>query len=64
MSAAVGVVLALVYFTIVAIGLGLAVAAWGTPAPASLRLARGSAVTIGLACIAVAAVHPIAQVLP
>jgi hypothetical protein len=62
--AGVGIVLTLVYLTIVAIAFGLAVAAWGTPAPAGLRLARGSAVTIGLTVVTLAAVHPIAQILP
>lgn len=61
---AVSIVLTLVYFSIVAIALGLAVAAWGTPAPPGLRLARGSAVTVGIACIALAALHPISQAIP
>ena len=61
---AVGIVLALVCFSIVATALGIALAAWGTPAPVGLRLARGSVVTVGLACIALAALHPIAQVWP
>lgn len=64
MAAVCGLLLAFVCMTIVAIALGLAVAAWGTPAPAGLRLARGTAVTVGFACIALAAFHPIAQAVP
>lgn len=64
MAAVCGLLLAFVCMTIVAIALGLAVAAWGTPAPASLRIARGTAVTVGFACIALAATQPIGQVLP
>lgn len=58
MTELIGLLLAFVCFAIEAIALGLAVAAWGTPAPAGLRLARGTAVTVGIACIVLAAIHP------
>lgn len=64
MASVAGLFLAFVYMSIVAIALGLAVAAWSTPAPAGLRLARGTAVTVGIACIVLAAVQPVAQALP
>ncbi|MEI5522517.1 hypothetical protein WB388_18100 [Streptomyces brasiliscabiei] len=65
MTGVAGLFLAAVCIGIVGLALGLAVACWDDHTPAwAPRLLRGAAVTIGAACLALAALPPIAQALP
>lgn len=65
MIAAVGLFLAAVCIGIVGLALGLAVACWDDHTPTwAPRLIRGTAVTVGAACLLLAALPPIAQALP
>lgn len=65
MAAAGGFLLAVVCIAIVALALGLAVAVWGDIEPTwGPRIARGTAVTVGVTCLLLAVAHPIAQAIP
>jgi hypothetical protein len=65
MAAAGGFLLAVVCIAIVALALGLAAATWSSSEPTwGPRIARGTAITVGVALLLLAAVHPIAQALP
>lgn len=65
MTAVSGLILAITCIAIVAIAVGLAVACWDNHTPTwTPRIVRGAIVTIGVACILLAASHPIAQALP
>ncbi|WP_329336126.1 hypothetical protein OG252_13200 [Streptomyces sp. NBC_01352] len=60
-----GFLLALVCIAIVALAFGLAVAAWSSFEPTwGPRIARGTAVTVGVTCLLLAAFPVIGQVLP
>ncbi|MEV7793403.1 hypothetical protein AB0O68_15630 [Streptomyces sp. NPDC087512] len=61
MTAAAGLVLALVFLAIVAAGLGLAAAAWRPGTPAPVVLAAGAAVGAGVFLLA--ALHGLAYFL-
>ncbi|WP_371579451.1 hypothetical protein [Streptomyces sp. NBC_01314] len=65
MIPAAGLLLAAVCIGIVGLALALAVACWDDHTPTwAPRLLRGTAVTIGAACLLLAALQPIAQALP
>lgn len=65
MSAVGGLLLALACIAIVAVALGVAVACWDGHTPTwAPRILRGAAVTVGITCLLIAALHPIAQALP
>lgn len=64
-AAAGGFLLALVCIAIVALALGLAVAAWSTfETTWGPRIVRGTAVTVGFTCLLLAALPVLGQVLP
>lgn len=65
MAAAGGLVLAIVCLAVVGHGLGIAVATWTQHEPTwAPRIARGTAVTVGVTCLFLAELHVIVQVLP
>jgi hypothetical protein len=60
---AVGLLLAVVCIAIVAVALGLAAATWGQAGGWAARIAAGAAVTVGAACLCLAALHSAADAL-
>lgn len=64
MAAAGGLLLAIACIAIVAVALGIAVASWSSDEPAwGPRVLRGAAITLGVACLLLAALHPAATLI-
>ncbi|MFF6829623.1 hypothetical protein [Streptomyces longwoodensis] len=58
-----GLLLAICCIAIVALGLGLATASWGQTGGWASRIAAGAAITVGAACLCLAALHSAADAL-